>query len=104
MLNVRWAAASTLGIVGAAVSSLTSVCCVIPALAAAIFGVLGASGSVTLASLAPYRPWMMSMSAVLLSYGLYTSFRTPCAKASRAVSVGGAILWIASLWAWIALR
>jgi hypothetical protein len=102
--NVRSATSSVLGITGSAVSALTALCCTIPALSTAIVAALGVGGAVMLASLAPYRPWLMSGSAILLAYAVYSSFKRTCAKAARAVSVFGVALWLFSLLAWIAIR
>lgn|GEM_PF-5421379 len=104
MRNAPWAATSTLGIISAAVSALTCVCCAVPALTAAIVAVLGVSGSVALASLAPYRLWMLSISAVLLAFSVYTSFRTPCARVARAFSTTGVAVWLVALAASLAAR
>jgi hypothetical protein len=104
MHNVRSATSSVLAIAGSAASVLASVCCTIPALSTAIVAILGVGGSVTLASLAPYRPWLMLGSAILLSFAIYTSFKRSCAKAARIISLFGVATWLISLWAWIAIR
>jgi hypothetical protein len=102
--NVRSAAGSLIAIAASAASVLVGVCCTIPALSAAIVAVLGVGGSVTLASLAPYRLWLMLGSAILLSFALYTSFRRSCARAARVISLIGVAAWLVSLWSFIATR
>lgn len=99
MRNERVAATSAAGIAGAILSLLTVFCCSIPALSAALVALLGVGGSVALASFAPYRPWMMAGSAVLLVLALYSSLKRPCARAARFASMGGVVVWFFSLFA-----
>lgn len=103
MRNLRLLITSGAGLSGAAASLFAGVCCVIPALSAALVAVLGVGGAVGLAALAPYRPWMMAGSAALLAFSLYASFARPCARAARLMSIIGATLWVISLSAWIFL-
>ena len=96
MGNERVAATSAVGVAGAVLSLLTVTCCSIPALSTALVALLGVGGSVTLASLAPYRPWILAGSAVLLLFALYTSFKRPCARAARITGVSAAVVWLVS--------
>lgn len=104
MRNERIAATSAVGIAGAALSLLTAFCCSIPALSTVLVAVLGVSGSVALASLAPYRPWIMAGSAALIAFTLYISFKRPCARAGRIAGVSGAVVWLFSFFAALFVR
>jgi hypothetical protein len=94
MADFRSVASSALGVAGAAVSGVAGVCCTIPALSSAIVAVLGVGGSVMLAELAPYRPWILGGSALMLGFSTYRAFARPCARAARVVSVAGIALWL----------
>jgi hypothetical protein len=102
--NVRSATSSMLAIAGSAASALASLCCTIPALSTAIVAVLGVGGSVMLASLAPYRPWLMLGSAILLAFAIYNSFKRSCARAARIISLVGVATWLISLYLWITIH
>lgn len=97
------------GLAAAALTIVAASCCVSPALAPLIVGVLGASGAVWAASLQPYAWWILGVSGLCLGAGFWTVYRPRpvCAvgepRASNAKLAGAARI---SLWvgagAWIA--
>jgi mercuric ion transport protein len=90
---------SSLGaIASGVVATATTFCCVGPA----VIAVLGTSGVLAAARLAPYRPYFIIGSVLLLGIGFWLAYRahggcigkactTPSAKITRA------LLWIAAL-------
>jgi hypothetical protein len=92
--------ASVVGAVGSAGSSaLAALCCVGPL----AYGVLGAGGVLAAARLAPWRPWLLTGSAVFLAIGFWTAYRPRLAstaahacpvRAGRAVRI---TLWTAAV-------
>ncbi len=89
-------AGSALGAIGsAAVAILASLCCAGPA----VIAVLGASGAVAAAGIAPYRPYFLDASAILLGIGFWRSYwpRRSASGVACSVSTGHkvrATLWI----------
>jgi mercuric ion transport protein len=80
------------------VAAATSLCCVGPA----VFAVLGTGGALAAARLAPYRPYFVTGSLLLLAFGFWMAYRpqggcigktctTPTAKITRF------LLWFAAL-------
>ena len=90
---------SSLGAIASGlVATATTFCCVGPA----VIAVLGTSGVVAAARLAPYRPYFILASVLLLGFGFWLAYRpnggcvgktctTTSAKITRA------LLWIAAL-------
>jgi mercuric ion transport protein len=95
---------SALGSAGSAlVALLAGLCCVGPAVLAA----LGLGGALAGASLTPYRPYLLAASALMLGFGFWRVYRPrrDCA-AGACPSVGRAArisLWCAALIAGLSL-
>ncbi len=93
--STRWAAG---GSVVAAVTA--SACCLGPAAATA----LGIGGFGAAAALAPWRPWFLALTAVMLGAGFYLAYRRPkgaCAEGAACARAPGArwtrrLLWVSA--------
>ncbi len=96
----RTTIASVIGAVGSAATSLlATLCCVGPV----AYSVLGAGGVLAAARLQPWRPWILTASAVFLGLGFWSAYRRRTVtvdgqvcrvKASRTVR---ATLWVAAV-------
>lgn len=92
------------GSVGVALAA--SACCIGPLLAAA----LGLGGAASLMALAPLRPWLLAVTALLLGGAFYLTYRGPsraCAPGEACSTPGAAravriVLWIATALALLA--
>ena len=89
------ATGSALGAVGAAgVATLAGLCCAGPSVVA----LLGASGAVAAAGLAPYRPYFLLGAFALLGFGFWRSYRPVSAESgSCSIRSGKAVrtvLWL----------
>jgi copper chaperone CopZ len=74
-------------LVGAVVAALAaSACCLGPA----ILAIVGLSGVGLAATLAPYRPIFLGVTAALLGAGFYLSYRKPKVAAPAGAGAGGA--------------
>jgi mercuric ion transport protein len=90
---------SSLGAIASGlVATATIFCCVGPA----VIAVLGTSGALAAARLAPYRPYFIIGSVVLLGLGFWLAYRPQggcvgktCTTTS--VKITRALLWIAAL-------
>ena len=88
--------AATGGIGAALAAVVASACCVGPLLVS----VLGVSGAVAAAGLAPYRPYLLGLSAILLGVGFWLFYRPPLAAGTACPPVMGrwtrTVLWSAT--------
>ena len=66
--------ATTVGLGAAFVGPLASACCVTPALATLMVGVLGASGVATASTMKPYSPYFFGGSFLLLVYAFWAVY------------------------------
>jgi hypothetical protein len=90
---------SSLGAMGSSLAAtVTAFCCVGPA----VFAVLGTSGALEAARLAPYRPYFIVGSLLLLVLGFWLAYRprggcigTACT--TRTAKTTRALLWLAAL-------
>lgn len=101
-------AAST-GIGGALSTVVASTCCLSPALAPLIVGVVGASGAAWAAGLQPYNGYILAGSFVMLAAGFWMAYRpdSRCEanvggrrwvkRATRGTLWVGSVLWTASV-------
>jgi mercuric ion transport protein len=93
-------AASIVGALGSATTSLlATLCCVGPV----AYTALGAGGVLAAARLQPWRPWLLAASAAFLAFGFWSAYRRRTAivdghacriKTSRTVRT---TLWIAAV-------
>ena len=87
---------SSLGTVFA--SSLAAICCIGPAIALVTGASMGVLGSFMV--LDPYRPWLLAVGAVMLSYSFFRLYvrKTACACEAdfRARKVSRIIFWSAA--------
>ncbi|MGH7001919.1 MAG: hypothetical protein ACREEA_10480 [Stellaceae bacterium] len=109
MRETRTLGGGILGFVGSGLTAIASGCCVVPVVTGAIVGALGASGSVALESLVPYRPWLLLASGIALLVALYVIFaqrQRTCPPSrfvrslgyvSRVITFAGAALWLVAL-------
>jgi mercuric ion transport protein len=93
-------AASVIGALGSAGTSLLATLCCVGPLA---YTVLGAGGVLAAARLQPWRPWILGASAVFLAFGFWSAYRRHTAvvdgqvcrvKASCTIR---ATLWVAAV-------
>ncbi|MGA7313368.1 MAG: mercuric transporter MerT family protein [Silvibacterium sp.] len=90
---------SSLSAIGASLAAaVTTFCCVGPA----VFAVLGTSGVLAAARLAPYRPYFILGSVLLLGLGFWLAYRPQggcigktCTAASAKIT--RALLWLAAV-------
>src|SRR3989338_695280 len=85
---------------GAVVAALAaSACCIGPF----VLAVLGLGGAASALALAPYRPWLLGASFLLLGASFYLTYRRPavCAPAEACavprLRQGRLLLWLATL-------
>ena len=86
---------------GAVVAALAaSACCIGPL----VLAVLGLGGAASALALAPYRPWLLGVSFLLLGAAFYLTYRRPagaCAPGEACVTPrtrrGRLLLWIATI-------
>lgn len=88
--------AAVAGTGAAAAAVVAGACCVGPALAPIIVGVLGAGGAAWAAGFAPWAPWLLAGSFLLLAFGFHRAYRGGRACRTRSVLVARGILWIAA--------
>lgn len=90
---------SSLGAIASGlVATASAFCCVGPA----VIAVVGTGGALAAARLAPWRPWFILGSVVLLGIGFWLAYRPQggCIGktcATRSARITRAILWIAAL-------
>lgn len=80
------------------IATATAFCCAGPAL----FALLGTSGALAAARLAPYRPYFIFGSIVLLGLGFWLAYRPQrgcigATCATRTAKITRALLWLAAL-------
>jgi mercuric ion transport protein len=80
------------------VATVTAFCCVGPA----VIAVLGTSGALAAARLAPYRPYFIAGSLLLLGLGFWLAYRPQggCIQntcTTRPAKTTRALLWLAAL-------
>lgn len=99
MRQTRIVIGSSLSAIGSsAVASVAGLCCVGPAVVA----VLGTSGVIAAAKLAPFRPYLILGSVVLVALGFWLAYRPQggcigrmCTTASAKIT--RALLWLAAV-------
>jgi len=90
---------SSLGAMGSSLAAtVTALCCVGPA----VFAVLGTSGALEAARLAPYRPYFIVGSVLLLVLGFWLAYRPRggCIGKTcmtRTAKITRLLLWLAAL-------
>jgi MerT mercuric transport protein len=90
---------SSVSAIGSSVlATVTSLCCIGPA----VFAILGTSGALAAARLAPYRPYFIVGSVVLLGIGFWLGYRpqSGCIGKScttRTAKFTRALLWLAAV-------
>jgi len=93
----RIAIAWALGAGGAAITAiLVTLCCAGPAIVA----VIGAGGALAAARLAPYRPYLLASSVLMLAFGFWRAYRPARAGVACSVRTGRivrATLWLSAL-------
>lgn len=97
MNETRLVIGSSLSAMGSSlVAAVTALCCVGPA----VFAVLGTSGALAAARLAPYRPYFILGSVLLLGLGFWLAYRPQggCIGKScttRTGKITRVLLWLA---------
>lgn len=93
---------TSLTIGGAVVAAFASAACCLGPLVLTILGIGGAASAV---ALAPYRPYLLGLTAVILAFGFYLAYRRPATDCGpgqacempRANRAGRIALWIATI-------
>ena len=93
---------TSLSIGGAVVAAFASAACCLGPLVLTILGIGGAASAL---ALAPYRPYLLGLTALILGFGFYLAYRRPATDCGpgqacempRANRAGRIALWIATI-------